>query len=677
MRFSHDRRGQSVVIGTVILFGFLILALASYQAFAVPAQNNQVEFGHSQDLQSDMEDLRASLLDVRDARQNPYQQPVRISLGTRYESRLFAVNPPPPDGALSTQDRGDINISGASVVNEHDFTNTTPVLNESHSTRLLTYRPNYNEYRNPPRTTFEHSLLYNRFDGANQSVTGQRTVDGEARRLSLVTYSGDIDRQRLSTTLDPKTLDGPTPTIPIESENGDEFTVTLPTHSTNMWEDILDDEPNVTVVEPETTTSSITIELNGTWELQMARVGYDGGSVEKSPFSNVTRVDDERADGTVSRIYDVEWDGSNIAVQNNGVEYDPEQNRLLIDEDANTIQMSGTVTEGGTLVHDATVDFATTNPDVARFDSGPGTNSTVNGDFETTLTVDNIGESTLYAASGDDVDRVQVEIASDDGDDESLPPNAVAYHDENTNGRYDEGEETYTVTDLDGLGVDGSLIVSRDAVMEDGSLGGIEIDAERIVVEDGVELRTTGGGQDIELTSTGDILLTNAEIQSAAPITADASGQLNAQGTSIVTTGGGSDTDLTSGELMNLNFADIQSVAPITIDAGGQFSAQGASIVATGGGSDVMIDSGASINMSDAEIEAINIELDSNGFINLKRTSLAAASFGELSADLTGNADLFVEDAEFTSGGDPTNLIYGPGRSVNVIGEPALGGTSN
>ena len=105
MSFSHDRRGQSVVVGTVILFGFLILALASYQAFAVPAQNNAAEFEHSQDVQSDMQDLRASLLDVRDARENPYQRPVRVGIGFRYDSRLFAVNPPPPEGALTTQDQ--------------------------------------------------------------------------------------------------------------------------------------------------------------------------------------------------------------------------------------------------------------------------------------------------------------------------------------------------------------------------------------------------------------------------------------------------------------------------------------------------------------------------------------------------------------------------------------------
>lgn len=128
---------------------------------------------------------------------------------------------------------------------------------------------------------------------------------------------------------------------------------------------------------------------------------------------------------------------------------------------------------------------------------------------------------------------------------------------------------------------------------------------------------------------------------------------------------------------MNINSAEIQSIASTTINAGGQLNAQNASIVATGGGSDVNINSDGDIIMPDANVEGVNINLDSDGFINLDRTNLAAASYGELDADLTGNADLFVDDAEFTSGGDPTDLSYGPGRSVNVIGNPAIGGTSN
>ena len=296
MGFSHDRRGQSVVVGTVILFGFLILALASYQAFAVPAQNNAAEFEHSQDVQSNMQDLRASLLDIRDARENRYQRPVRVGIGFRYDSRLFAVNPPPPEGALTTQDRGDLSISGANVVNDQDFDNTEPLFDRDHPTRLLTYRPNYNEYRNPPRTTFEHSLLYNRFEGANRTVTGQRTVDGDDRQLSLVTYSNDINRQGLSTTIDPETIDGATPTIPIEGENGDQFTVTLPTHSPSVWTDLIGNttetgEPNARVVD--STAQSVTVELNGRWYLQMARVGYEGRPVAETPFSNVTREESE------------------------------------------------------------------------------------------------------------------------------------------------------------------------------------------------------------------------------------------------------------------------------------------------------------------------------------------------------------------------------------------------
>jgi hypothetical protein len=259
MRFSPDRRGQSVVIGTVILFGFLILALASYQAFAVPAQNGEAEFDHSQDLQSDMQDLRASLLDVRDAEQDSYHPPVRVTLGFRYESRLFAVNPPPPEGALTTQDRGPIVVRNATVVPavSDQFENTDPLFDTPHETRLLTFRPNYNEYRNPPRTTLEHSLLYNRFEGANQTVTGQRTIDGDDKQLSLVAYSGDLDRQGLSTTLDPETLDGQTPVIPITSDGGP-LRVELPTHSPTLWTDLLAWEANVTVVD--TTTDSVIVE---------------------------------------------------------------------------------------------------------------------------------------------------------------------------------------------------------------------------------------------------------------------------------------------------------------------------------------------------------------------------------------------------------------------------------
>lgn len=401
MRFTHDRRGQSVVIGTVILFGFLILALASYQAFAVPAQNNEAEFDHSQDLQSDMEDLRASVLDVRDAEQNPYQRPVRLNLGIRYNSRLFTVNPPPPEGALATQDRGPIEVRNATVnpAVEDQFENTAPLFNTSYETRLLTFRPGYNEYRNPPRTTFEHSLLYNRFEGENQTVTGQRTIDGDDNRVFLVAYTGDVNRQGLSTTLDPETLDGQTPVVPITS-NGGPLEVELPTHSPSLWEDLLSEEPNVTVTD--STSTSVVVELEGEWDLQMARVGYDGGSVGPTPFSNVTRLNDPSSptgNGTDS-VFLTEWETDSTTVPEGSSE-----------------PLNVTVTDrlSGEFIRNSTIDYS-----IAYNASNNGTasltktNETIHNGTDTVLFQSGSAEQgdvfDVYASAGDDVNVTTVEI---------------------------------------------------------------------------------------------------------------------------------------------------------------------------------------------------------------------------------------------------------------------------
>ncbi|MDZ7850398.1 MAG: hypothetical protein U5K70_06175 [Halodesulfurarchaeum sp.] len=172
---------------------------------------------------------------------------------------------------------------------------------------------------------------------------------------------------------------------------------------------------------------------------------------------------------------------------------------------------------------------------------------------------------------------------------------------------------------------------------------------------------------------------------------------MTAEGAEIETTDGGGDINLISGSEMNINSANIQSIAPITIDAGQQLNSDGASIVATDGGSNVEISSGADALLSGANVESgsdveifsgadillsganvggVNIRLDSSGSMNLNMSTLdVVASWADLSADLQGNADLFVENAEFTAAGQPATLDYKP-ISVNVIGEPAIGDTS-
>lgn len=173
MRFSRDRRGQSVVVGTVILFGFLILALSLYQVQVVPQQNGQVEFQHFEEVENDLVDLRAGILQAASTDQPQYRT---IQLGTSYSTRLFGINPPQPGGTIRTSEPYNITITPESG----DPINV--------STRFVEYRPGYNELDRLP-TWYDASVLY--LDGRDQGdglavIEDQALVeDGEVRIVAV------------------------------------------------------------------------------------------------------------------------------------------------------------------------------------------------------------------------------------------------------------------------------------------------------------------------------------------------------------------------------------------------------------------------------------------------------------------------------------------------------------
>jgi hypothetical protein len=174
MRFSHDRRGQSVVIGTVILFGFLILALSLYQVQVVPQQNAQTEFEHFEEVRNDLVELRAGILQAGSVDQPQYQT---VRLGTTYSTRIFAINPPDPAGTIRTSEPYNITITS-------DDTGDTLNI----STRFIEYRPGYNEL-DQPLTRYDASVLY--LDGRDQGddvavIEDQELVrNGEVRIVAI------------------------------------------------------------------------------------------------------------------------------------------------------------------------------------------------------------------------------------------------------------------------------------------------------------------------------------------------------------------------------------------------------------------------------------------------------------------------------------------------------------
>ena len=58
---AGDDRAQSESIGFVLLFGVLITAAVGWQVGVVPQQNERVEFNHVQEVQSQMQELGATV----------------------------------------------------------------------------------------------------------------------------------------------------------------------------------------------------------------------------------------------------------------------------------------------------------------------------------------------------------------------------------------------------------------------------------------------------------------------------------------------------------------------------------------------------------------------------------------------------------------------------------------
>jgi len=249
------------------------------------------------------------------------------------------------------------------------------------------------------------------------------------------------------------------------------------------------------------------------------------------------------------------------------------------------------------------------------------------------------------------------EIGGDTGDDTvtetELPDDVVAYFDQDENTDYDEGGDTsYTVADLQDVSVDGTVRVAKEVVMNDGSLAGISIDADRIVVENDVEMRTTGGSQSIELTSNGEIRLTDAAIRvegGGADITVQAGTELNADGSSFDGGGGSSTVELSSDGDMSINSVSIRSAKTTTIDPDGPLSAAGASVEGTGGGSTIELSSDGEMNIDSADIRsAKTTTIDPDGPLSAVGASIEGTGGGS-TVELNSDGDLNIDSANIRS----------------------------
>jgi PKD repeat protein len=224
MQSWSDDRAVAVQVGAIILFAFVVIAIAGYQASVVPNQNKQIEYNHNQEIQGQLQELEGTIGSMPATRE---RRTVTIDLGTSYPARTIFVNPPRPTGRLDVVGtrNGTVNftVDNALATNPDiaDFWNGSM---RNYSTGAITYRPNYNVYGQAPVTVIENSLVYNEFDTA--IIRNQQSIfDGES--ISLVALRGSLQENSGTASVNVRPVSASTTTVPVKADASGNVTISI------------------------------------------------------------------------------------------------------------------------------------------------------------------------------------------------------------------------------------------------------------------------------------------------------------------------------------------------------------------------------------------------------------------------------------------------------------------
>lgn len=311
MGFWGDERGQPVQIGFILLFGILVVVFAGYQGYVVPNQNAQVEFQHSQEATQEMQTFREDFLG---AAADGDRFSAGFTLGTDYQPRLLALNPPPTSGKLQTEQPGDgrfyMNTGDESLAEicgvEQDGDGAVP-------SNALVYQPSYNEYQNSPRVVYENTVTYNRFtqNDAVTLTTDQTIIQGTD--IMIPPLVGDVSEDGTER----HTVDLYPGKAGVGEASGSNLTLTVPTElGVGQWEKLLEDEMedgNVQSVNPNGSSVDIVLE-DGSYDITCPVIG-----VGDKPDNEPTQVRgggneiNPAAPGDVQLI-GAEWSGDAVTL---------------------------------------------------------------------------------------------------------------------------------------------------------------------------------------------------------------------------------------------------------------------------------------------------------------------------------------------------------------------------
>lgn len=286
-----DEYGVAPLIGIILIFGAAVVAFAVFQAEVIPSLNEREEISHNEGVQDSMINMQSS---IRQSVVQNSPSSSSIDLGVVYTQRFIFANPPPASGRVFTSEPSQVAIQNSVAVNgqKSQYWNGST---KSYDTRTVEYSPDYNEYRNSPRTVMSGRIVYNSFtnersERANLTVSNQGIVSGNS--ITILTIRGDLEKRGF----EDQNIQIQPQSAPMEShtieDNGNPVTILFASElSESQWREQLQGERTqnggyVTSVSKTNNIVSIQFAQNATYRLRLGhvQVGDPDNEIDGQPI---------------------------------------------------------------------------------------------------------------------------------------------------------------------------------------------------------------------------------------------------------------------------------------------------------------------------------------------------------------------------------------------------------
>jgi hypothetical protein len=310
-----NNRAVSEVLGAILLFGIVVLALGSYQAFVVPQQNAEIESNHDAQVSNEFAEIQPA---ISNAAASGRTRTTSVTLGTRYPVRAAALNPPTVTGQLSTGPSGDVVVE-----NDGSPVDACALDDSREDNTVLRYKANYNELGGTGALVYENGITYRETDGNGPLIkNSQELIDGNT--ITLFPLVSEEFSTASSGSKQLRFEPNKTGTRIIDVDAGSDLTISFPSRLNDTdWEEILDDA-DVTE-NGDRVTITLTPSDNTQYTVQCTPVGLESKPGQEGvPQDDASPDEDEDAPNEINPA----GEGS---VAFNSISHAGEENKAVVE----------------------------------------------------------------------------------------------------------------------------------------------------------------------------------------------------------------------------------------------------------------------------------------------------------------------------------------------------------